>query len=99
MSGGSHDYLCWKDADQLLWRIPDVEAMGQDLGDYPGSAKAVAATFEVAAKLSEIQEAIAEADVMCRELEEVWRAVEWHHSGDSTAAAVAKAIRALEEGS
>lgn len=80
MSGGSFNYLFQAELTQMLWA---VEAMRDRLKEL-GQPKAAARTEEVARRMREIDEIQAE-------LAAVWRAVEWHDSGDTPADYVTEA--------
>lgn len=79
MSGGSFDYLCFKSAEQLFDRFNTVEGMLDELRVYKGSRDAVEHT---AYMLRDMNETVLRLSRYLEEIKDVWRAVEWHHSGD-----------------
>jgi hypothetical protein len=75
MSGGSFDYLCFAD---LVAREGDVTAMRDALAAYPRTLGMEAALRDTDAVLA----AMAAVQRLQTALSPVWRAVEWHRSGD-----------------
>lgn len=92
MSGGSYDYLCWKDPDQLLEAGSEhqLERMRDRLLEL-GYRDAARETDEL---LCVIRQARCLVETRAERLSGVWKTVEWHDSGDwcpdQVAAAVAK---------
>lgn len=83
MSGGSFNYLCHKDASELVNELDgDLKRMIEELAALPDADTALAQTVLVRALL---QRAVAQVDQIVNKngLSEVWRAVEWWRSGDS----------------
>ena len=80
MSGGSHNYLCYAEVQDLLsgTRIADMEDMEQRLIQlgYVDVAKDVRRLIEYC-KSAEIR-----IGVLFEQLDEVFRAVEWYDSAD-----------------
>ena len=80
MSGGSHNYLCYAEVQELLsgTRIADMEDMEQRLIQlgYVDVAKDVRRLIEYC-KSAEIR-----IGVLFEQLDEVFRAVEWYDSAD-----------------
>ena len=78
MSGGSFNYL-YRAADMgtLGERRGAIEEMASSLEEYdqPAAAKAAERTRAVLLALSA-------ADELAKQLADVWKAVEWHHSCD-----------------
>ncbi|MGH0790932.1 hypothetical protein ACQVTU_25120 [Bacillus cereus] len=91
MSGGSHNYLCFKDEHDLFeyGRIDDLEEMASRLIDlgYEDAAK------EVLHMKYTIQQSLVRVGVMKVRLDGVMKAVEWYDSGDSGIEAVEKVIK------
>ena len=88
MSGGSYDYLCFKFGD----RLPDTEnllKMAERLERTYPNTRAVRETEEILRCLGKIRKSASL-------LYEVWHAVEWCDSGDSSEEWVKKAIELLE---
>ena len=72
MSGGAFNYLYSRDFGE--YSIGEVRAMAQALRELG---------HEAAAKRTEdVADALAMADAIREELKDVWRDVEWIHSGD-----------------
>ncbi|MGK8429862.1 hypothetical protein [Bacillus cereus] len=91
MSGGSHNYLCFKDEQDLLeyGRIDDLEEMASRLIDlgYEDAAKEVLHMKYI------IQQSLVRVGVMKVRLDGVIKAVEWYDNGDSDIEAVEKVIK------
>lgn len=83
MSGGSYDYLCFKDAEELCssQHQSNLEAMSQRLGGLGYAEDAARETEEL---LLIIRQSMIRIQVRAQRLSEVWRAVEWWDSGDSS---------------
>ena len=73
MSGGSFNYLYRQDLSPVRG---EVESMLVALREYPGSDAAVRQTECVLAHMDAIV-------ALQSSLADVWKAVEWSHSGDS----------------
>lgn len=90
MSGGSYDYLCVRDTDDLFERnqLETLERMRDRLLalgylDAAGQTDALIGTITQARALIDMRRAA---------LERVWHAVEWYDSGDCNEDRVAAAI-------
>src|SRR6185437_8090264 len=90
MSGGSHNYLCFKEDADLFEHgsLNDMENMASRL---------IELGFEDAAKETlnlkyTIQQSLIRSQVMKDRLGEVWKSVEWFDSADSGIEVVQKAI-------
>lgn len=94
MSGGSFDYLCYVDAEEIGRRLGAVEDMASALEDV--CPEAAAATREIADQVRGVQPKV-------DALKDLWHAVEWWHSGDygrdqaEDAVAKYRAARAVSE--
>lgn len=91
MSGGSHNYLCFKDDKDLFdsGTLNDLENMASRL---------IQLGFEDAAKETlnlkyTIQQAIVRSQVMKERLQDVWKSVEWYDSADSGIETVQQVIK------
>lgn len=82
MSGGSYDYLCWN-TDNLSARRGTVAQMAERL-EKGGYYEAARATRNVLLLLDGAEQA-------AQALSDVWHAVEWTDSNDSSEDAVVKA--------
>ena len=82
MSGGSFNYLCRQD---LVPARGEVENMLVALREYPESAAAVRQTELVIEHMNAIA-------TLQSSLGEVWKAVEWNHSGDWGSDVVSEAL-------
>ena len=91
MSGGSFDYLCSAQPEDLVNRLDRVEDMANALDAYPGGDTAARDTRELGAYARAAMQEIA---ARLSRLELVWMAVEWHHSCDWPAERVAEALTA-----
>ena len=89
MSGGSFDYLCYKDAEQLFERGQLLEEMVTELTDM-GFIDAAKETFALKTLIDQTK---VRMEVYLDRLRPVWKAVEWYCSGDSGMEAVEEAIR------
>lgn len=91
MSGGSYNYLCFKDGEELFeyGRLHDLENMASRLIElgYEDAAK------EVLHMKYTIQQSLVRVQVMKDRLEDVMKAVEWNDSGDSGIDRVEEAIK------
>jgi succinate dehydrogenase/fumarate reductase flavoprotein subunit len=77
MSGGSFEYLCQKDAAEVLAVLETVRRMAATLEEEFGhlAKDAVDATLGIVRRGEELQEEI-------DDLKDLWKAVEWWQSGD-----------------
>lgn len=91
MSGGSHNFLCFKDEDNLFnyGVLNDMEIMASRLIElgYKDAAK------ETLHLKHTIQQALVRTQAMKDRLEDVWKSVEWYDSSDSGIDEVEKAIK------
>lgn len=80
MSGGSFDYLCYKDVPELMEPsgISELESMVQHLQEY-GYEDIARDTQRL---IEYIQSASIRIEVLSENLNGVFHAVEWHESGD-----------------
>jgi hypothetical protein len=91
MSGGSFNYLCFKEDEDLFNQstLNEIENMASRLLELG---------FEDAAKETlnlkyTIQQSLARSQVMKDRLEDVWKAVEWFDSSDSSLEKVEQEIQ------
>jgi hypothetical protein len=85
MSGGSYNYLCFKDASQISDSAHHVKAMQDRLKGLGYEAES-SETQEILDLLNEVNNKI-------DKISDVWRAVEWMDSGDTGPEETAEAIR------
>ena len=80
LSGGSFDYLCYKDVPELMnsSSIANLESMVQHLQEY-GYEDIARDTQRL---IEYIQSASIRIEVLSENLNGVFHAVEWHESGD-----------------
>lgn len=80
LSGGSFDYLCYKDVPELMEpsSISNLESMVQHLQEY-GYEDIARDTQRL---IEYIQSASIRIEVLSENLSRVFHAVEWHESGD-----------------
>lgn len=95
MSGGSYDYLCFKDSDVLMNMQPKIQEMVDRLA---GLGYAKDAAKETEDLLLTIRQYEVRIDVMKERLYEVWRSVEWWDSCDSGEDEVKKALKDYRNG-
>lgn len=79
MSGGSYNYLCHKDAPEIVEAQGDLQEMADRLARLGYAEDAAVETTEV---LLEVRQAMVRINARIGRLREVWRAVEWWDSGD-----------------
>jgi len=89
MSGGSYDYLCFKDAGEILGFEGQLRDMRDRLIGVGYAQDAARDTEEV---LRIIRGYRARMECHLQALYEVWRSVEWWDSGDSGEDGVKKAL-------
>lgn len=87
MSGGSYDYLYSKDAQDIIYRIPDLIRMRDRLIQLDMKTGAE----KVQKLILTVEKYTIEADARMDEMYELMRAVEWMDSGDSGLDSVQKA--------
>ncbi len=81
MSGGSFNYLCWKDAAEIMEKaLPDLEEMGKTLAELGWAEDAATETEDL---LRIMRSFLIRADVRVRALARLWKSVEWMVSCDS----------------
>ena len=97
MSGGSWEYLCYKDAFELLGRIEDLECMCDRLRreGFADTARHVVSLLECLGKLRGIIENIDEG--LNGELSDAFKAIEWFDSGDISKESMVKQIKDYED--
>ena len=79
MSGGSYNYLCYKEASQLGEYRDELEQMAERLADLGYAADAAAETYVILNALrrtAALWEAAHKSGLI-----EVWRGIEWWDSG------------------
>jgi len=81
MSGGSFNYLYMAELTQMQGFVESMRDRLKKLGQP-----------EAAARTDCVVQRMREIDALQVELETIWRAVEWHDSGDSGKEAVDEAI-------
>lgn len=87
MSGGSYDYLCFADAEDVLGRHRNLRAMADRLDKLcPEAAAETRAIFDGPGSL------YAELEARLTRLTDLWQAVEWRDSGDRGQDQLDKAI-------
>lgn len=89
MSGGSYDYLCWKEAADLLENPYQLGEMATDLKvHFPGSL-AAKDTDDLVRLIAHYR---AEVERRRSLLEDVWHAQEWWQSNDYGSDQVQEAV-------
>jgi hypothetical protein len=80
MSGGSYDYLCFKDVDELFEREHTLERMADDLSKLGYANAAAQETLWILLELRAFKNRLS---VVKDRLKDVWQAKEWWSSGDT----------------
>lgn len=93
MSGGSYDYLCYKDVFELESQREHIVRMRDRLIEL-GHLDAAKETESVILVLDSFK---VRMEARLERLKEVWRAVEWLDSGDSGKDCVDEAIKEFQE--
>lgn len=94
MSGGSYNYLCWKDVNELSECLEELDLMSNRLIEL-GYADAGRETIELSQIIKQSQK---RKEVIRERLEFVWHAIEWMDSHDSTITEVNDAIKIYRKG-
>ena len=79
MSGGSYNYLCYKEAYDIHERINELQEMGDRLAEL-GFKDAALETESIILILKAFEIRL---QARINRLRDVWKAVEWMDSGDS----------------
>lgn len=90
MSGGSYDYLCYKDAADLFIYENQLQSMSDRLARLGYAEDAAKETEEVILILRQFQNRL---NARLERLSPVWRAVEWWDSCDSSEDGVKMALK------
>lgn len=88
MSGGSYNYLCHKEVNELMGCDEMLNKMAERLSELGHHAASRATHMFVL----ELWKACNRLEVMREDLEGVWTAVEWFDSGDWGRESVDKAV-------
>lgn len=80
MSGGSYNYLCHADAEELMNKTCDIQDMADRLAGLGYAQDAAAETMALLLTVRQYENRI---NAMCERLSDIWRAVEWWDSMDS----------------
>ena len=93
MSGGSYNYLCYADADDIHYKIPDITSMRDRLIElgYKDAAK------ETEGLILMIEAYQLRLETRLERLEDIWKAVEWCDSGDWGLEDIEEAIKEYRE--
>lgn len=92
MSGGSYDYLCFKDSSDILNHLETVERMANDL-TVEGFPLPAFMTRKVVLLARSYQ---ARMDKLLGTLQDVWQAQEWYASCDYSLEQVKDAVKKFE---
>lgn len=90
MSGGSYNNLCYKDPDDLLGMTEELEMMADRLA---GLGYAEDAALETQKMLCNIRQYWNRIEASRQRLQEVWKAVEYWDSRDSSEDSVQSALK------
>ena len=88
MSGGSYNYLCYAEANDLFQKLDDLRRMAERLADL-GYEDAAGETTDL---LLSIRQCERHFNAIAKRMYGVWRAVEWCDSGDSGEDEIKEAI-------
>lgn len=94
MSGGSHNYICHCEAQELIGREEDLREMSDDLAALGYCKDAAAETEEILILVRQFENRI---NTRLERLSPVWRALEWWHSGDIGEDSFKEAIEKFRE--
>lgn len=91
MSGGSFNYICWKEGSDLFepHNVQELERMVDTL-EVLGYEDAARETYDL---IRTIKQARIRVSTMHDRLSEVFHAVEWYESGDSSPERIEEAIK------
>lgn len=89
MSGGSFNYLCYAEPEDLLRRLGDLREMADALAAMGYARDAAAETEEL---ICYINQAIIRIETRRKRLQDVWRDMEWWKSGDYSEAQFKEAL-------
>ena len=89
MSGGSYNYLCFADADEILNKLGVLEEMSDRLAGLGYADDAAEETQMLALQIRHIRNRL---NASVKRLKSVWRAVEWWDSSDSSEDGVKAAL-------
>jgi len=78
MSGGSWDYLCYKELGDLEYRLEDLDDMSDRLASLGYAKKAAEDTVCFIVKLREIKDFLEDSGIKA-----AWKEIEWWDSNDS----------------
>ena len=91
MSGGSHEYLYMRDLDELIGsHQSSLEQMIKDLENLGYAKDAASEAYQLLLTLRQTENRV---DTIMKRLSPIFKAVEWHKSGDSTDGAIHRALR------
>lgn len=89
MSGGSYNYLCNADSQELIEKMSDLQDMADRLAGLGYADDAAKETLRLLLTLRQM-------DILSQTVAErlyyVWRSVEWWDSGDSSEEGLKKAL-------
>ena len=89
MSGGSYEYICHADLEDLLHKQEHVQRMADRLAELGYAQDAAKETQELLLTLRQFENRI---NAMQGRLQRVWRSVEWWDSSDTTEDGVKMAL-------
>jgi len=94
MSGGSYNYLCHASADEMMNKVSDLQDMADRLAGLSYASDAARETQELLLIVRQFENRI---EASTNRLHDVWRAVEWWDSCDSSEDSVKAALDAYRE--
>lgn len=94
MSGGSFNYLCYKDADELFAMMEELYDMAEYLHKLGYAEGAARETIQIH---HELRDFMAAMNKRVRRIHDVWQAVEWVCSNDWGEDRIKKAVAAFDK--
>ena len=79
MSGGSFDYLCYKESEDLLQSDHQLQSMADELARLGYAEDAARETQDLLLTIRTMRNRV---QTSIDRLSDVWRAIEWWRSGD-----------------
>lgn len=89
MSGGSYDYICHKDIDELINMESTIQDMADDLASLGYASDAAKETQSF---LLSLRQCVNRLETMKDRLRPIWKAMEWWQSGDTGEDAFKKSL-------
>ena len=88
MSGGSYDYLCFKNSDEVLNELEQLRNMRDRLNGL-GYTDIAQATQSVIGLIEQYRTIM---DDKIERIQDIWKAIEWADSGDTSESEIKEAV-------